>query len=80
MTYQGDPLRDLGFTSPPITESSHKMGAVTVWVLCRTELVLYAVQDDGVKTTEVSRYPWGTWPDWDAIDQALAATFDDRSD
>ena len=76
VTYQGDPARDLGFTSPPITESTDKMGAVMVWVMCRTELVLFAVHDDGIRTTEVSRHPWAAEPDWDTIDAAFWDTHD----
>ncbi|MFE4924299.1 hypothetical protein [Streptomyces sp. NPDC056661] len=76
VTYQGDPRRNFGFTSPPITESSDKWGADTVWVLCRSELVLFSVQDDGIKTIEVGRYLWAAEPDWYTVDQAFAATYD----
>jgi hypothetical protein len=76
VSYAGDPRRDLGFTSPPITESTDKMGAVTVWVLCKSELVLFAVQDDGVSLREITRLPWSNEPDWDATDAALERAFE----
>ena len=76
VSYAGDPQRDLGFTTPPITDRTEKMGAVTVWVLCREELVLFAVGEDGVAVDEVARAAWSSEPDWDAMDAALERVFE----
>ncbi|AKF04072.1 hypothetical protein [Sandaracinus amylolyticus] len=76
VSYQGDPQRDLGFRTPPITEVTDKMGAVTVWVLCRSELVLFAVDDDGVGLREIGRHPWEREPSWDEVDAALDQALD----
>lgn len=75
VSYKGDPQRDLGFTAPPIGDGTDKMGAETVWVLCRSELVLFMVEQDGFGVREVKRLPWAETPDWDAVDGALEAAY-----
>ena len=75
VTYAGDPQRDLGFRTPPIVTRSDKMGAATVWVICRSELVLYLVEQNGIGVREVARFPWTSTPDWDGTDATLDAAF-----
>lgn len=75
-SFQGDPLRDLGFREPPIGTRTDKMGAAFVYLLSPGELVMYAVGHNGVTIEEFARVPWGPEaPDWDAIDLAADECF-----
>jgi len=75
-SFQGDPLRDMGFRTPPIGAKTDKMGASFLYLMAPTELVLYVVGGDGVSIEEFARVPWRPEsPDWDAADEAAEQAF-----
>lgn len=75
-SFQGDPLRDLGFRTPPVGAGTDKMGAVYVYLMAPSELVLYVVGENGVSVQEFARVPWRPEsPDWDAVDGAAEEAF-----
>ena len=76
VTYQGDPQRDLGFKVPPIAEYTDKMGAVFVYTITPSSLVIFSVDEDGNGITERRRVAWDESPDWDAIQEELYALLD----